>query len=241
MSAFTSTRFLAATALLVTVSAANATPIATKTINGTYSAVDSNPVYTTRDGAPTINSTGTFLSSPLPAEVLTLGSTTAPTNFLVVAPTSWPTNSQGQRTGNGTVTGNITVGLTLTDPSAAQRVTSVGGYAATISGGVVTVVANYAIDYANDTDCIGWSGAACALPSPGAPDSNTVLGDTLAVTFTDGAVLDIFLYNWTDWNMAPQISFDLVSVPEPMSMALLGVGIIGIVAARRLRTLQVSV
>jgi hypothetical protein len=55
----------------------------------------------------------------------------------------------------------------------------------------------------------------------------------LALTFKDGTVLDVNLYNWSDWDMTPDISFQLVKVPEPATLAMLATGIIGLVAARR--------
>jgi hypothetical protein len=203
--------FLLAAVGLALSSPAFASPIL---VGGSYTAVDAS----NGQGAPTINDTGNaslFLSSPF-SENLTVGSSTGPMNFLLVSPTS----------GSGLVTGSIIVDFKLSGPggSAITGVTSTAGAnQASIVNGLLQIDANYAINYANQTDCITWTSACTAGDYKGNP-----LTDTLAVDFANGAVLDIGLYDWADWDMQPDISFDLVqgvAVPEPGSLALFGTGI----------------
>jgi hypothetical protein len=191
-------------------------------VGGTYTAVDANNTQ----GAPTINDTGNgalYLPSPFSGS-LTVGQSTGPLNFLYVSPTS----------GSGTVTGSIVVDFNLSGPnaSAVTGVTSTAGAnQASIVNGLVQIDANYAIDYANQTDCITWTSACTAGNYQGNP-----LTDTLAVDFADGAILDIGLYDWADWDMQPQISFELVQgveVPEPASLALLATGIAALFLLKR--------
>ncbi len=207
----------AAAALLAGVSASQASIV----INGSYSATDtaSNPSY-----APYINYNAPSINLPSPfTENLNVGTTTAPTDFLEVAPKSGSASV-------GTVTGTVTVGFTLSDGSAVTGVTYTNGAnAATLAGGVITVHASYDLFYGNQTDCITWSSTSCT-----ATDNSTTIGDTLGISFADGAVLDVNLYNWSDWVMSPDISFDLAqgpyvpSVPEPASFALLGTALAGL-------------
>jgi len=191
-------------------------------IGGTYTAVDA----TNTQGAPTINDTGNgalFLSSPF-SENLTVGTSTGPMDFLLVSPTS----------GSGLVTGSIIIDFNLSGPngSAVTGVSSTAGAnQASIVNGLLQIDANYAINYANQTDCITWTSACTAGDYKGNP-----LTDTLAVDFADGAVLDIGLYDWADWDMQPDISFDLVQgaeVPEPASLALFGTGIAALLMLSR--------
>jgi hypothetical protein len=141
-----------------------------------------------------------------------------------VAPTS----------GSGTVTGSIVVDFNLSGPngSAVTGVTSTAGAnQASIVNGLIQIDANYAIDYANQTDCITWTSSCTAGDYKGNP-----LTDTLGISFADGAILDIGLYDWADWNMQPQISFELVQgvdVPEPASVALFGTGIAALLLLKR--------
>jgi hypothetical protein len=214
--------FLSAVALLGSATAGSAQT----TISGSYTAVDT--AYPA--GAPTINDTSNtayYLASPL-AGTLTVGKTTTPENFLLVAPTS----------GSGLVTGSILVDMSLTDGTAVTAVSNTpGANTATLVNGGVEFDANYAIDYATQTDCITWAGT-CTPASSQGPES-TALSNTLLLSFADGAKLDVNLYSWQDWNMEPQISFDLVSgpevVPEPASFALFGSALAALAFIKRRR------
>ena len=225
-----STRLLIATAaaFLATVSSAYATT--SVTIDGTYTAVAvaAHPQY-----APTINNDGQpFLSSPF-STTLTVGSTTTPSPFLQVAPVSGGS-------GVGTQSGSIDIAMTLTD-AANSPVTSfsytTGGNPVTLTNGVLNIVANYNLFYGNQTDCITFSTTTCT-----ANDVTTTIGETITATLADGTTISMNLYNWSDWNMAPNISFDPTSgptptpTPEPASLALFGAGLVGLfVALRRQR------
>ncbi len=218
-------RFIGAIAagLAATVSIAHAT---TMTMTGNYTAVDS----VTGTYAPTINDDGgSFLPSPFTTGSLTVGVTTTPTTFLQIQPA----------TVNGstaTEMGAIDVVLTLLGPngSAVTGVqTSAGGNPATLSHGSITFAANYELFYQTQTDCLVWNSTTCT------PNNNTsTIGETLTVDFADGAVLAVNLYNWSDWDMSPEISFELISggptsVPEPGTLAIFASAIAGLAAMRR--------
>jgi hypothetical protein len=132
----------------------------------------------------------------------------------------------------GTIAGSINIAMKLTGPggSAVSGVTtSAGGNGATLSNGTLDFAANYKLFYGSQTDCLTWNSSSCT------PTGNTsTVGETLTVTFADKAVLDINLYNWSDWDMEPKIGFDLISgpvaaVPEPATIAQFGVGLIGLI------------
>jgi hypothetical protein len=189
-------------------------PAYATTINGAYTAVNNQ----TGSNRPTINyDGGPFLPSPF-SENLTAGTTTATQTFLQIAPI-------------------IAVNMTLTD-AANSPVTgfyTTGGGSATLTNGTLNLTANYEIFYGNQTDCVSWNSTTCT-PS----NNTTTIGQTVTATFADGAVLAINLYNWSDWNMAPNISFNLINgpiatVPEPSSIAVFGVALIGLGVMMRRR------
>jgi hypothetical protein len=224
-----SLRFLgsAAAALLATISAAQAT---TQSMSLGYTAVPvaNNPSY-----APTINDDGQSFLEP-GTETMTVGMTSTPTTFLQIAPVNGGSSV-------GTQMGAIDVVLTLMMGANNSPVTSVstsaGGNQATLSNGKISFQAYYELFYAANpqTDCLVWNGTSCS-----ANNNTTTIGETVTAKFADGAVLAINLYNWSDWDMTPQISFDLISgantsVPEPGSLAVLGSAIGGLAVLRRRR------
>jgi len=215
-------RFLFAmtAALLATASTARATPV---TITGSYTAVNT----VTGPYAATINDDGgSFLTSPFSIGGLTAGVTTSPTTFLQIAPVYG---------GVGIIQGSIDVAMTLTAPgnSAATSVqVSNGGNGATLLNGTVYFAANYELFYGNQTDCTTWDAATCTGNNP-----KSTVGEILTVGFADGAIVAINLYDYSDWNMTPNISFKLASaptrVPEPGTLAIFGSAMAGLVVLRR--------
>jgi hypothetical protein len=170
----------------------------------------------------------TYLSSPF-SESLTVGQATTATPLLAVVPTS----------GSGNETGTIAVAFTFAlGTSSVTNVTSSDGNG-TLSGGAINVTANYGMNYTTSTDCIAWNGP-CSPPSSNTGNSNTAT-DTLTVTFSNNAVLAVTLYNWQDWVMQPEISFNLltgpqtVPAPEPASLAVFATSLAALGAARRRR------
>jgi len=222
-----STRFLAlaAASLLATIGAARADVIDSAAFQGSYTAIDANP----GPYAPTINDDGgSFLPSPF-SGTLTTG-TPLTTTFLQVAPIAGGSNV-------GTIAGSIDIAMILTGPggSAVTGLTSsAGGNTAFLANGTLYFQANYDLFYGNQTDCLTWNAPSCTSTG-----NTSTVGETLTATFADNAVLDIYLYNWSDWNMQPSIGFDLISgptatVPEPGSFAVFAVGLIGLIVATRL-------
>jgi hypothetical protein len=112
-----------------------------------------------------------------------------------------------------TATGTINVTFSFTEPSGII--------------GTATASANYSATYNPnhnlESDFVDWTS------SP------------LVVDFTDGAVLHIDLANASDWNMYPQISFDLTqdptATPLPAALPLFagGLGILGFAGSWRRR------
>lgn len=112
----------------------------------------------------------------------------------------------------------------------------------------VTDTGIYEANYTNNSDYIDWNGAtdnsACTPYSDGTSPTVTDCV-VLPATFADGDVVDVILNDAADWNITSDISFEYLPettttggqlpVPEPTSIALLCVGILGLGAARWLR------
>jgi hypothetical protein len=234
-------RIAAVVALPVLVSTAQAQTSVTGSYSATASVTSGNTSYD-----PTINvgTSGTNLPSPF-TESLTVGSTTAATDFIVVQPLSGPASV-------GTVAGTVAVDFNFSGTGGLGTVKSVSssdGNGSLVSGGTyngqVSVTGYYELYYGTSpqTDCIVWSNTVCTtnISSGSAPVTSDTVGDTLTITFTNNAVLQVNMYNWTDWNMSPNISFNLVaaphSVPEPASLAVFATSLaaMGVIRRRRVR------
>jgi hypothetical protein len=153
--------------------------------------------------------------------------TQAETNFITVAPCN------GCESNGFTASGTITVSF---------KNFTFNGVAATIESVTPTpITGTYEAKYGGtklpctssgngNTDCVDWG-------------SNTTLtgSTTYVIDFTDNAVLDITLYNANDWNITPEISFNLATdptaTPLPAALPLFagGLGVLGFAGSWRRR------
>jgi hypothetical protein len=117
---------------------------------------------------------------------------------------------------NNTTTGTLAVTFTFTEPSGTSN--------------SVTADATYTANYSNLTDSVVWT-------------SGTKINGTtqeIVADFTDGAVLDIFLVDASDWSITPDISFELATdptTPIPATLPLFagGLSMMGLLGWRRKR------
>ena len=131
------------------------------------------------------------------------------TGFFDVSPASRCGSCGTKDTASGTIT------LTF---SSLELIVGTNTY--TETGGPFTASATYMADYKNDTDSVTWSSS------------------VIPVTFSNGEVVDITLYNASDWTIDPEISFTVVSqTPLPAALPLFigGLGVMGLFGRRRKR------
>jgi hypothetical protein len=196
----------------------------TFSVDEVYSDSQGGPFITTNGGVDIL--VGSFSLNLVP------GVETAAMPFFSATPqaTCWDPGCGGGSGGGGnTETDPMTISFSFTSPS--------GSATATISA---TFVAQYAPPQLN-----------CAPGTPSGPTDCLEFGTSpISATFTDGEVLDVFLNNaqnfldesppYNLWTLTPTIAFLLVEptvtdAPEPGTLAILGVGLLGLVAARRAR------
>jgi hypothetical protein len=169
-------------------------------------------VSATGSGSYTGNKPG--LSDDLPGTFSrAVSGTTVTTNFFTAAPTGSCGGTWNICGGTNIDTGPITVTFTnLKD----------GSYTASN----VTVYGTYEANYNNTTDYIDWTGAVSGVL-------------TVAVDFSNGAVVDLLFYNQSDWDITPKIGFvdGPTATPLPPALALFGggLGMMGMLGWRRKR------
>jgi len=95
----------------------------------------------------------------------------------------------------------------------------VGGNTYTSTQSSYQDTAAYIADYNNDTDSVTWTSS------------------VVPVTFTNGEVLDIKLYNASDWTIDPEISLTVSQTPLPAALPLFlgGLSVMGVLGWRRRR------
>jgi hypothetical protein len=155
------------------------------------------------------------------------GDGVAQTETINTTGTNWLFAALPGDTGNHISYGDVPVQFTISDGSGS-------------TAGSVTFTA-YVEYYANahtDQDDMVWTASAVASPSSTFISSAASL--VLNETLSNGSKITVTLPYEDDWNMAQSISYDVTlgptdPVPEPASLALLGVGLLGTVAFARRR------
>jgi hypothetical protein len=205
--------------VLMSAGAAYAT---TATVNGSYTVT-----YTATHGNGP-SSIPKDLATPF-SENLTVGTPTSPTNFFTVD----PNGSCGSGCVNNTASGTLSVVFSFSNLTVATgsipSLTEAATYEAKYGGSEL----GCSNSGTGDTDCVLWGSTTSGYTG------TTSITDV--IDFTNGDVLDITLYNAQDWDITPQISFDLIdgptATPLPPALALFsgGLGMMGMLGWRRKR------
>jgi hypothetical protein len=189
---------------------------------------------TTVDGQYSVSYSGNTSTKPMISDDLSSSfsfvNTQAKTNFITVAPCN------GCASYGSTVTGTLTVTFSnFTFNGVAATIESItptsvtGTYEAKYGGSALSCTTSGP----GNTDCVNWG-----------TNSNSNGSTQYVIDFTDNAVLDVTLYNANDWNITPEISFDLATAPGapaptplPAGLPLFagGLGVLGFAGAWRKR------
>ena len=219
-----------AAALGVGVPAAHAVTI--DYVSGT---VSQSEVYNTAHGGPSISPTSESLSNVAVEFSPVTGFSSAYSFTLAPQSTCFGGGCVGGTT-TGTETDTITAtfsGFTVKVGSTTYDVpgfSETGIFTAKYAGNELGCAVGDGKSPANgETDCFIWTGA------PNTYNGTTTLFEP--ITGLPGDDLEIEFFNATDWNISPSFKVAVVdappSVPEPATLALLGAGLLGLVAVRR--------
>jgi len=158
---------------------------------------------------------------------------TGSTDFISVSPNPGSTSGPcGSTCVNDTASATLTVQFTFTDASGnTATLTQYGDYSAKYSG---TYLGCSGKTGSGQSDCIDW------LTTSTDYHSSTSSSVTDWVSFGDGTTLAVTFYNYQDWTLYPDISFNLDptgATPLPAALPLFasGLGAMGLLGWRRKR------
>ncbi|MGH8218582.1 MAG: PEP-CTERM sorting domain-containing protein [Steroidobacteraceae bacterium] len=183
------------------------------TLTGSYT-ISEDDDYSKSQGGPQITDQ---LSDPLDVS-LTPGKETTPTDFFTASP--YPSCKGACR--GGTLNDPMSIVFNDLDVSGIGEIPQLsvtGTFTAKYSGSELPCAkGDKGSPSSGKTDCFLWTGA-----------GNNYNGSTmLSASLGDGYDLDIFLYNAADWNVTPTIGFQIVTVPEPATLALFAAGLLAL-------------
>jgi len=149
---------------------------------------------------------------------LTYGVPTSDLDFFTVKPAHECGSSCKH---NDTASANVRVRVAF------EEIEKINGTNTVVATGSITESAKYKADYKTDTDSFDWKSADTPIP----------------VDLTNGDVLDIILFDASDWDLKPQISFDLIDppnlspvpIPDSFPLFVTALGAMGLLAWRKKR------